>query len=610
MRKILSALLIIAMTFAMAAVMPIMASADPGPGPGPGPSPRPFIPNDNDYQKLVTFALQDDNLTKLGWDLDEPRNWEGINWISNGEDPWRVGQIHLADYGLSGELDVSNYTELEYLFVGANQLTGLDVSGNTKLITLYANVNQLTELDFSDNIALKSLLVSNNQLTSISSLEGLENLGRLVDELAPRVIDVRNNFLDLDDPAIMDSINKIKDTVEGNGGNFYYSPQSHACADRCLCPICVCACFNKTCHDCKDCDDCRRGWSFFDILSAFIDGNESYISRAGEPNVELVDGKLFISNRVNPWDAMDVNLGWLDPGDYTITVTMDADGEQNFRITCHTNPWLDAKDATGGATLSVDFTVNAVGTVSTKTINGAGHRISPDTYGPARMRIDIESRENYYITSIVITKREPEIIDDAVFEEALQDDNPYITLTEDTGSVITEHALDLIKDSEKVVEIELESGLVITIDPETITDNAQAIDLNIDIEITSTGNQIEGIPANSIVISPAASGEFGFEIGFTISASELQEAGLRGNSARLWHIKDGVVTEEGKITRNQDGSVTIGISRASYYVLSRNHPIDGSVPTGLGNYTHFIIITLTLTTISTALYLYSRRKRT
>ena len=141
------------------------------------------------------------------------------------------------------------------------------------------------------------------------------------------------------------------------------------------------------------------------------------------------------------------------------------------------------------------------------------------------------------------------------------------------GDLISEEALDGIKANGITVNIILQNGKIITIDPSRITTDARSIDLNIDIEITNQGNQISGIPANSIVIRPFEHGEFGFEIGFDITAEEMQLAGLNGSNARLYHFdNNGNVVQDGRVTRNADGSVTIGINRASYYVLSESVP--------------------------------------
>jgi hypothetical protein len=172
-------------------------------------------------------------------------------------------------------------------------------------------------------------------------------------------------------------------------------------------------------------------------------------------------------------------------------------------------------------------------------------------------------------------------INNAEIEKALNDPNPRIVLDEDSGSVISEDALQLIRDSGKAIEIELENGLVITIDPDKITDNARAIDLNINVEITSQGNQIQGIPANSIALFPAAQGDFGFEMSFTFSAAQLTQAGLNGNNARLFHVAyNGTVTEKGRITRNTNGSLTITLDSASHYVISNTNMMSSGSGSG------------------------------
>jgi hypothetical protein len=119
------------------------------------PTPEGF--NDNDYQKLVAFALQVDNLQKLGWDLNDPHTWGTvfeatetygnpgqwsgpIYWINNGTE-YRVRIIDFSainyEYyfgydkilNLTGNLDVSDFTSLRALLVCGNYLTGINVSG-------------------------------------------------------------------------------------------------------------------------------------------------------------------------------------------------------------------------------------------------------------------------------------------------------------------------------------------------------------------------------------------------------------------------------------------------------------------------------------------------
>jgi uncharacterized protein YjdB len=165
--------------------------------------------------------------------------------------------------------------------------------------------------------------------------------------------------------------------------------------------------------------------------------------------------------------------------------------------------------------------------------------------------------------------KEIRVIDTSLFEDALKEENPVIIIDDNSGSVITEEILELIREADKSVEIQLPNGLVLTIDPESITENARAIDLNIGIEITSQGNQIEGIPANNVVIIPPTHGDFGFEIKINIPQSTLQASGLNGNNIHVRHIDyDGKITLIGRFMRENNGSLNVSISHASQYVLS------------------------------------------
>jgi len=161
-------------------------------------------------------------------------------------------------------------------------------------------------------------------------------------------------------------------------------------------------------------------------------------------------------------------------------------------------------------------------------------------------------------------------------------DNTHIKLTPETGTTITENALNIIKNSGVPVQIELPNGLVITIDPATITDQATMIDLNIEIYTTfQTTVVIDDVtvPALGIIINPAASGYFGFEVSFNIPASMVLEMGLDPNLVRLWYVSyEGIVIEkEGGVTVNADGTLTIKFDGASYYVLAEKPPIGKDV---------------------------------
>ncbi|MDR2560079.1 MAG: hypothetical protein LBC86_11155, partial [Oscillospiraceae bacterium] len=143
--------------------------------------------NDNDYQKLVAFALQYDNLEKLGWDFADPESryigeefdlsewwyhvndddlvWSGVFWDNRPER--RAVIIKLTDIELEGSLDLSDFDMLMWLNLRNNQLTELDLSDNSSLGWLICNNNQLAGLNVSDSPGLLNLQCENNQLTEL-----------------------------------------------------------------------------------------------------------------------------------------------------------------------------------------------------------------------------------------------------------------------------------------------------------------------------------------------------------------------------------------------------------------------------------------------------------
>ena len=159
--------------------------------------PTPDGYSDNDYQKLVAFALQGDNLAKLGWDLTDPESWGGVIWWEY-ELPKKAYHVSLAS-GLSGNADFSEFTRLGYLYIEDSSLTNIDVSGCELLVRVD---------------------LGNNNLTDISSFENVNSL---------LYLNVKYNLLDLDSPDIQASIAKIQAIIDENDhdeGGFYYTPQN------------------------------------------------------------------------------------------------------------------------------------------------------------------------------------------------------------------------------------------------------------------------------------------------------------------------------------------------------------------------------------------------
>ncbi len=120
---------------------------------------------------LKEFASKGDNNEKLGWDLDNPQSWDGIEWNDEGH----VKSIDFTYKWLTGELDCSAFSELEKLNLYANSLTGITLN-NQKLISLNCSYNNLSqnEIDLSACTNLTELYCDGCSLSTLNLANNLE----------------------------------------------------------------------------------------------------------------------------------------------------------------------------------------------------------------------------------------------------------------------------------------------------------------------------------------------------------------------------------------------------------------------------------------------------
>ena len=157
-------------------------------------------------------------------------------------------------------------------------------------------------------------------------------------------------------------------------------------------------------------------------------------------------------------------------------------------------------------------------------------------------------------------------------KDALESKKPLVKIAEGASTIISKKSLQDIKKSGKSLSTELPSGVVVTIDPSSITDKAREADLNVKITVVVKARMVDGIPApdHSIVIKPPEIDDFGFSMSVKITARQVADAGISVKKAKLVRIDDkGIYTDAtGSITVNDDGSITVGIKHALGYVLS------------------------------------------
>ena len=470
----------------------------------------------------------------------DPNFDEQIRWIISkptgdifqSDIVW-ITSLDLAGRNISDLTGIEYFTALTELELRNNHLTSLDVSKNTALTHLKVSSNQLTSLDISKNIALTELELRSNHLTALDVSKNT----------ALTQLTVFNNQLT--------SLNVSANTALTSLG--VYKNQ--------LTSIDVSANTALTSLDIADNQLTSLDVSKNTALKGLSVSENQLTSLNVSTNIALTH--LSVQNNK--------------------LISLDVSKNIELLSLAVTNNQLTSLDVSNNAKLDSLF-ANYNRLTGVKLNSIAPYYSIDVSRNFIQSKNDITGRDIVWDDILFVFDPQNTIgaIPDSEITDALEQDKPFIKLEDGDSTTISDDALKAIKDQDKVLEIELPNGIVIRIDPDTITDGARSIDLNIDFTITQQATDVNNVrfPANAIILTPVASGEFGFTISFDISADKLKEAGLNGENVRLFYVSSaGVVTELDRIRRNADGSVTISISRASQYVLSDTAP-QGGRPSG------------------------------
>jgi hypothetical protein len=122
---------------------------------------------------LISFALDETKLTIK----NKPEGAEIIKLINaqeyvnqlypNKSQKKEITKLDISQKNLEGNLNLSDFVNLEVLDCFGNKLTSLNLSNCFKLKEIYCNSNQLADLDLSNYFNLISLNCSNNSLTNL-----------------------------------------------------------------------------------------------------------------------------------------------------------------------------------------------------------------------------------------------------------------------------------------------------------------------------------------------------------------------------------------------------------------------------------------------------------
>ncbi len=104
-----------------------------------------------------------------------------------------ITRLYASNNQISGSLDLSNNTSLEYLHSSNNAITNVNITQNTALRRLDLSDNQLESLDISANVELDRVWLYYNKLSSIdlTNNTALEHLA--IDNNELKALDVSQN---------------------------------------------------------------------------------------------------------------------------------------------------------------------------------------------------------------------------------------------------------------------------------------------------------------------------------------------------------------------------------------------------------------------------------
>jgi hypothetical protein len=365
--------------------------------------------NEYEVQKLTAFALQGDNLGKLGWDLSDPLSWEGINWRrDNANCRFNVRGINFWDSGLTGDLDVSGFTSLSWLSVAYHNcccngysggITSLDASGCIELRTFEVIYNRLTDVNLSGSTSLEGIYIQDNNLTNLDFLDGLTNL---------RYVDIRNNNLNLNNTGIRNTIDNLIDIVLSNDlyrGYLRFSPQKNNSSYDVCAGAHTLIRFNAIAEKCVRCGEWFYASSanaedlVFEItpeeFQSFADNNgiSRYLYNYNASTFVYIPGegvKISAPNSIAGNVEFRIGEVRLPNGRYTLEVEFASEEPTQFSIRSWDRIFVQSDEDVISATLTIDFTTR-----------GNGHFADGD-YWFWGIRLFSEVSNDYTIKSIKI----------------------------------------------------------------------------------------------------------------------------------------------------------------------------------------------------------------
>lgn len=132
--------------------------------------------NTSELSSLTEFADMSLNLEKLGWDLDNPYTWQGVEWkIIGGE--YHITAINFDDLDLEGDFNLPQAEYVESVSCQNSSLTTLNLSGCTALSTVDCYNSGISSLGIENCSSLSTLNCDENYLAIEDVESSLSQIG-------------------------------------------------------------------------------------------------------------------------------------------------------------------------------------------------------------------------------------------------------------------------------------------------------------------------------------------------------------------------------------------------------------------------------------------------
>ncbi|MBR6616693.1 MAG: leucine-rich repeat domain-containing protein, partial [Oscillospiraceae bacterium] len=413
--------------------------------------------------------------------------------------------LYCSD-NLLTSLDVSENTKLTYLGCSHNLLTGLDVSQNAPLAHLTCRGNQLTSLDVSENMSLTHLDCSSNQLTSLD-LTANTALTSLYASYNKYSIDLIDGTFDLSTLPEGFDIAKVSEwsnaTVDGNiltvsdptkAVTYTYDLGNDSTEIFTLNPT-----------SCTIRDDMVQP------IEA-----QTYTGEAIEPEVEIICGDYTLINGIDYTVSFENNID-VGTASATITCTGMFTGEMIVTFKIIQKPI---------ESVTVDVTAPVAGEMPQYTIADGDGYTGVIIWEPAENLFDYNT---IYTVTIILTPDSNHIFDESItaegFEVTLNEDGT-VTLTKEFEATAKAKITALIPPVDMTLtEYFTNDEDIIALLPSTITIDAENGTSTLSIEWTLAGEFDASSNAKNTFAWTANIGELdadGFEISGEITVKNVK----------------------------------------------------------------------------------------